>query len=80
MYHHTPSTTLHYGLREGLRLVLEEGLEDRWFRHQAIAEYLWEKMENNRDVVSFNLEITARRDLIYPPGEYRRRDLQDQLQ
>ncbi|MBM4314784.1 MAG: alanine--glyoxylate aminotransferase family protein [Deltaproteobacteria bacterium] len=46
VYHHTPSTTLHYGLREGLRLVLEEGLEDRWFRHQAIAEYLWEKMEN----------------------------------
>jgi alanine-glyoxylate transaminase/serine-glyoxylate transaminase/serine-pyruvate transaminase len=46
VYHHTPSTTLHYGFREGLRLVLEEGLEDRWFRHQAIAEYLWEKMEN----------------------------------
>ena len=46
VYHHTPSTTLHYGFREGLRLVWEEGLEDRWFRHQAIAEYLWEKMEN----------------------------------
>ncbi|MEW6334152.1 MAG: alanine--glyoxylate aminotransferase family protein [Thermodesulfobacteriota bacterium] len=46
VYHHTPSTTLHYGFREGLRLVLEEGLEDRWFRHKAIAEYLWEKMEN----------------------------------
>jgi alanine-glyoxylate transaminase / serine-glyoxylate transaminase / serine-pyruvate transaminase len=45
IYHHTPSTTLHYGFREGLRLVLEEGLEERWFRHQAIAEYLWEKME-----------------------------------
>jgi len=45
VYHHTPSTTLHYGFREGLRLVLEEGLEDRWFRHRAIAEYLWEKME-----------------------------------
>ena len=44
-YHHTPSTTLHYGLREGLRLVLEEGLEDRWCRHRAIAEYLWDKME-----------------------------------
>lgn len=43
-YHHTPSTTLHYGLREGLRLVLEEGLEKRWERHRAIAEYLWEKM------------------------------------
>jgi alanine-glyoxylate transaminase/serine-glyoxylate transaminase/serine-pyruvate transaminase len=46
VYHHTPSTTLHYGFREGLRLVLEEGLEDRWFRHKSIAEYLWEKMEN----------------------------------
>lgn len=46
VYHHTPSTTLHYGFREGLRLVLEEGLEDRWSRHRAIAGYLWEKMEN----------------------------------
>jgi alanine-glyoxylate transaminase/serine-glyoxylate transaminase/serine-pyruvate transaminase len=46
VYHHTPSTTLHYGFREGLRLVLEEGLEERWCRHQAIVEYLWEKMEN----------------------------------
>jgi alanine-glyoxylate transaminase/serine-glyoxylate transaminase/serine-pyruvate transaminase len=45
VYHHTPSTTLHYALREGLRLVLEEGLEDRWVRHQTIAEYLWDKME-----------------------------------
>lgn len=43
-YHHTPSTTLHYGFREGLRLVLEEGLEERWSRHIAIAGYLWEKM------------------------------------
>ncbi len=46
VYHHTPSTTLHYGFREGLRLVLEEGLNERWLRHKAIAEYLWEKMEN----------------------------------
>lgn len=46
VYHHTPSTTLHYGFREGLRLILEEGLEDRWFRHRTIAEYLWEKMDN----------------------------------
>lgn len=45
VYHHTPSTTLHYGFREGLRLVLEEGLENRWARHKATAEYLFEKME-----------------------------------
>jgi len=46
VYHHTPSTTLHYGFREGLRLVLEEGLEHRWARHRRIAEYLFEKMDN----------------------------------
>jgi alanine-glyoxylate transaminase/serine-glyoxylate transaminase/serine-pyruvate transaminase len=44
LYHHTPSTTLHYGLREGLRLVLEEGLEERWSRHRIISEYLWKKI------------------------------------
>jgi alanine-glyoxylate transaminase/serine-glyoxylate transaminase/serine-pyruvate transaminase len=32
-YHHTPPVTLIYGLREALRLVLEEGLEARWERH-----------------------------------------------
>lgn len=45
-YHHTPSTTLHYGFREGLRLALEEGLETRWARHRANAEYLWKKLES----------------------------------
>jgi len=32
-YHHTPPITLIYGMREALRLVLEEGLEARWERH-----------------------------------------------
>jgi alanine-glyoxylate transaminase/serine-glyoxylate transaminase/serine-pyruvate transaminase len=33
-YHHTAPITMAYALREGLRLVLEEGLETRWARHQ----------------------------------------------
>jgi alanine-glyoxylate transaminase/serine-glyoxylate transaminase/serine-pyruvate transaminase len=33
MYHHTAPITMFYALREGLRLVLEEGLEPRWERH-----------------------------------------------
>src|SRR5205085_4694267 len=33
-YHHTAPVTMGYALREGLRLVLEEGLEARWARHQ----------------------------------------------
>jgi alanine-glyoxylate transaminase/serine-glyoxylate transaminase/serine-pyruvate transaminase len=32
-YHHTASATLFYALREGLALVHEEGLENRWERH-----------------------------------------------
>ncbi|MCC6192349.1 MAG: alanine--glyoxylate aminotransferase family protein [Anaerolineales bacterium] len=38
-YHHTVSATLVYALREGLRLVAEEGLEALWARHAANAEY-----------------------------------------
>lgn len=31
--HHTEMTCMLYGLREGLRIVLQEGLEARWARH-----------------------------------------------
>src|SRR5712692_3346042 len=40
VYHHTVSVTLVYALREGLRLVAEEGLEARFARHAANAEHL----------------------------------------
>jgi alanine-glyoxylate transaminase/serine-glyoxylate transaminase/serine-pyruvate transaminase len=33
VYHHTTPITMNYALHEGLRLVLEEGLEARWARH-----------------------------------------------
>jgi len=32
-YHHTAPITMTYAIREGLRLVLEEGIEARWARH-----------------------------------------------
>ena len=44
-YHHTISSPLVYALREGLRLVADEGLEARWERHQANAEMLWDGLE-----------------------------------
>ncbi|MBI5394137.1 MAG: alanine--glyoxylate aminotransferase family protein [Verrucomicrobia bacterium] len=34
VYHHTAPVTMNYALREALRLVLEEGLENRWARHE----------------------------------------------
>ncbi len=34
VYHHTAPISMNYALHEALRLVLEEGLEARWKRHQ----------------------------------------------
>ena len=34
IYHHTALITMNYGLHEALRLVLQEGLENRWHRHE----------------------------------------------
>jgi len=39
-YHHTGPITMVYALYEGLRLVLEEGLEARWARHRRNHEAL----------------------------------------
>ena len=41
-YHHTAPINMNYALREALRLVAEEGLENRWTRHRENAELLWE--------------------------------------
>jgi len=41
VYHHTASMPMHYGFYEGLRMVVEEGLENRWARHRKNAETLW---------------------------------------
>ncbi len=44
-YHHTIPAPLVYALREGLRLVVEEGLEARFERHLRNAEMLWDGLE-----------------------------------
>ncbi len=44
-YHHTAPISMNYALREGLRLVAEEGLEARFARHRANAEMLWAGLE-----------------------------------
>lgn len=45
-YHHTAPINMYYALREALRLMVEEGLENTWQRHQKNAEYLWEGLED----------------------------------
>ncbi|WP_407895195.1 alanine--glyoxylate aminotransferase family protein [Scytonema sp. NUACC26] len=46
VYHHTAPINLYYALREALRLVAEEGLENCWQRHQKNVEYLWARLED----------------------------------
>ncbi len=45
VYHHTAPINLYYGLREALRLIAEEGIENCWQRHQQNVEYLWQRVE-----------------------------------
>jgi alanine-glyoxylate transaminase/serine-glyoxylate transaminase/serine-pyruvate transaminase len=44
-YHHTAPITNVYALREALRLVAEEGIEDRWERHRHVAGALRDGLE-----------------------------------
>lgn len=39
-YHHTAPISMLYGLAQGLSLVLEEGLENRWARHARLGAML----------------------------------------
>jgi alanine-glyoxylate transaminase/serine-glyoxylate transaminase/serine-pyruvate transaminase len=44
-YHHTASASLHFGLREGLRVIAEEGIENAFARYRRNAELLWHGLE-----------------------------------
>ncbi|GAB4222304.1 MAG: alanine--glyoxylate aminotransferase family protein [Acidobacteriota bacterium] len=45
VYHHTAATSLYYAMYEGLRVVLEEGLERRFARHAACHRALLAGLE-----------------------------------
>jgi len=45
-YHHTASASLHYGLLEALRELMDETLEGRFARHRANATLLWQGLES----------------------------------
>lgn len=48
VYHHTPPINLLYGLREALRLVAAEGLEQVWKRHRDTAAYFFKQLESRK--------------------------------
>jgi alanine-glyoxylate transaminase/serine-glyoxylate transaminase/serine-pyruvate transaminase len=43
VYHHTAPVSMFYALREGLKIIFEEGLESRFRRHEVLGDRL--KME-----------------------------------
>ena len=45
-YHHTASANLHYALTEGLRVIVEEGLDSTFARIRRNAEALWRGLED----------------------------------
>jgi alanine-glyoxylate transaminase/serine-glyoxylate transaminase/serine-pyruvate transaminase len=59
-YHHTAPITNIYAIREALRLVAEEGIENRWSRHLEIAGQLKLGLE------SMGLEMNASGDYWLP--------------
>ncbi len=46
VYHHTAPASMFYALREGLRIVFEEGLEERFHRHQVLGDRLKMELES----------------------------------
>ena len=45
VYHHTAPVNMNFGMREALRLLAEEGLENAWARHRRNAEALWSGLQ-----------------------------------
>ena len=46
VYHHTAPVNMNFGMREALRLLADEGLENAWARHRSNAERLWSGLES----------------------------------
>jgi alanine-glyoxylate transaminase/serine-glyoxylate transaminase/serine-pyruvate transaminase len=44
-YHHTAPVNMNFGLREALRLLADEGLDNAWARHRRNAKRLWQGLE-----------------------------------
>jgi alanine-glyoxylate transaminase/serine-glyoxylate transaminase/serine-pyruvate transaminase len=45
VYHHTAPVSMFYALREGLKIISEEGLEERFRRHQVLGDRLKGELE-----------------------------------
>jgi alanine-glyoxylate transaminase / serine-glyoxylate transaminase / serine-pyruvate transaminase len=69
-YHHTASASMHFGLREGLRVLAEEGLDQAFARYRINAQLLWDGLEE-LDVPPFiphNYRLPSLTTAVVPNG------------
>ena len=55
VYHHTAPVNMNFAIREGLRLIANEGLENIWKRHVSNAIKLWNGLEN----IGMELQVSS---------------------
>ena len=55
VYHHTAPVNMNFAIREGLRLIANEGLENIWKRHISNAIKLWNGLEN----IGMELQVSS---------------------
>src|SRR5436190_1701148 len=69
-YHHTAPINMLYGLRESLRLIMEEGLAERVARHRRHADALWAGLEamGMRLFVAPEVRLTSLTTVWLPEG------------
>lgn len=69
-YHHTGPISLQYAMLEGLRMAVEEGLAARFARHAAVAQMLWEGLEDlDMDLfVPVENRLATLTTVVVPPG------------
>lgn len=69
-YHHTAPVSNVLGFHEGLRLVQDEGLENRWARHRETAEYFWAELEKIglKCLVAKENRLPSLTTVCIPPG------------
>lgn len=69
-YHHTAPISMLYGLREGLRIIFEEGLQPRFERHRILGDRLKMELEGLgfRLFAQEGYRLPNLNSVVLPPG------------
>ena len=81
IYHHTPSPPLYYALHQGLAVLEEEGLRNRWERHKSAGEQLVAGLKKLgfRPLVSHPDDRIWHLTIVTPPPDVDEAKLRDRL-